>query len=342
MSNIDVEVLGALIAALGALMVSVVGFIATRANQKTLATLEADLATQAAERNARLEYEFEARKRLYNECAPLLFELSEEAERALGRIRGLARTAAGGDLEPGPRSWLRRGYYRNSTYYRLLAPLAIGKLLRHKLTRLDLSLDPAIHWQYALCKQLGDTFTDDFRLASSPPVLRYDPHSDDAETRRKTDTAIYWQQGVPRGILDNAISGLLREDPDGQRHLLTYGEFEAAVANEESEVARHIKRVEYLLQDFHPGTRPVLWRVLLAQACLYRALILAGDNLPPQPGLWNTIWEDDEIDSFSWLQRRADSGDARNEMAVALTYCRTRTESVLHRLAVNPPPNTTL
>ena len=82
----------------------------------------------------------------------MLFELSELAGRALGRIVGLARTAADGDLDEA-RSWLNREYYRRSTYYRLLAPLAIRQLLRRKLTHLDLIVDLAT--QKRRCSEEG-------------------------------------------------------------------------------------------------------------------------------------------------------------------------------------------
>ena len=131
------QVVAAFVTSSTSLVVAFFSFFTARSNQRDVERLRADLADRNAQRHARLEYEFEARKRLYQECGPPLFELSELAERALGRIVGLARTAANGNLGDDGRSWLGRGYYRRSTYYRLLAPLAMGKLLSAKLTHLD-------------------------------------------------------------------------------------------------------------------------------------------------------------------------------------------------------------
>lgn len=33
------------------------------------------------------------------------------------------------------------------------------------------------------------------------------------------------------------------------------------------------KRINYLLTDFHPAKRPVLWRILITQAHIYRSIV---------------------------------------------------------------------
>ena len=165
------QVWAAIIAAAASLLVALASLLSSWRTQKRsrdsqieLEELKDQLAERASIRDAWLEYEFEARKRLYEECAPLTFQLSEQSERALGRIYGLARTAAAGDLDP-EKSWLSRDYYSNSTYYRLIAPLSVGLLLRRRLTHLDLSIEPNVQWQYTLVRVLMDSFTDDFELA---------------------------------------------------------------------------------------------------------------------------------------------------------------------------------
>ena len=287
----DPEVAVALVAAGASLVVAAVGTVSAALAQRTsrrsseeLEQVKAQLAERSAERNAWREYEFEARKRLYAECAPLIFQLSELGERALGRILGLARTAAAGDLDD-ERSWLKRDYYRESTYYRLIAPLSLGRLLRRRLTQLDLSIDPYVRWQYTVVRVLMDSFTDDFDLAGlSADVeldhddrLTYLPHAPDAGERRLDDPAIYWQQGVPRGILDDAINALLVKGDDGSERVIEFHEYQALrrARGDDADVCRAFDRVAYLFDQFHPRTRPVLWRILVAQACLYRTLARA-------------------------------------------------------------------
>lgn len=348
--TVDIKIWVALIAAGASLLVAVVGYLGTRGNQKALEILRADLAEKAATRNARLEYEFEARKRLYKECGPLLFQLSEFAERALGRIGGLARTAASGDLDPG-RSWLGRGYYSLSTYYRLFAPLAAGRLLQNKLTHLDLSLDPAIHWQYALVKQLADSFTDDFVLArgdvdrdgaagASNATLRYDPHHDDAETLRRRDSATYWQQGVPRGILENAVSALIVSDADGRERVMDFREFQEAFAGGSLSVRAAFDRIGYLFDGFHPRSRPVLWRILIAQAFLYRAFLAAQPSELPAATLWSQLRQPGDLPDLDWRgpDERAEIPDAHlaREIEIGAGYAKQATAGTLSRLREKP------
>ncbi|HEY0714780.1 MAG TPA: hypothetical protein VGF45_19015, partial [Polyangia bacterium] len=95
-----------------------------------LENLRSRIADESAQRSAERAYEFEAKKRLYLECEPLLFQLHLYAEDAVSRIRNLARAGQAGKL--GRNGWLSNGYYRLSTYYKLLAPLAIFRLMSRR------------------------------------------------------------------------------------------------------------------------------------------------------------------------------------------------------------------
>src|SRR5215207_1749089 len=141
-----------------------------------LKRLEAELANKTAEQDARRDYEYEARKRLYHEIEPYLFLFLELSGGAINRIFRLAYTAKEGNLDPNA-GWLSGpGYFINSTIYRLIAPLAAFKLIQRRLTLFDLELDPKINIQYSLGKCLYSTFSDDFDLAKSYPSLEYEPY----------------------------------------------------------------------------------------------------------------------------------------------------------------------
>lgn len=315
----------ALIAAAGSLVVALFSaFAAYRAQklsienqaelqryQKDLKRLQAELDERRADRDARRDYEYEALKRLYQECSPLLFVLAEQANAAYGRIQGLAQSAAQGKLS-GKNSWLtakRYRYYRLSTEYRLLAPLATLKLLQQRLTQFDLSLEPEIRLMYALARQAGRVIGDDFDLARCGTTpLAYDPHSERAQELAQTQPAVYLQQGVPRGILDNAIESLLLRESGASPRVMSYLEFENARSLQDSPTRNAFDRIEYLLADFHPRTRPVFWRVLLATANIYRALMLVADR-----GAQNAVSLsatqllaalDSEQASFDWREDR--------------------------------------
>lgn len=333
---VEAAVVSAFVAAGAALAVSVVSWLSSRSNQRTgiknqvelqryqrdLIRLQAELNEKDAERNARRDYEYEALKRLYQECSPLLFQLSEQASSAYGRIRGIAESAAQGNLDPGANSWLtsdRYRYYRASTEYRLLAPLATLKLLQQRLTRLDMSLDPEIRLIYSLARQAERVISDDFLLARAvSPELAYEPHKPDAQLLRASNPARYWQQGVPRGILDSAVETLLVKDSEEQRRVMSFLEFEVARKQTDSVVGKALERISYLFVNFHPGERPILWRVLLATASIYRSIGLLANREHARKGWPDAehllLMSDEETKAFDW---RADRNNEAQDFEVS-------------------------
>ncbi len=94
-----------------ALVSGFVSYIVGKKNQRQVAELaektesvKSKLQEALAEKKAGLDYEYDARKRLYQATEPLLFQLAELSEDALHRIYSLARVAKRGDLGPDSRS----------------------------------------------------------------------------------------------------------------------------------------------------------------------------------------------------------------------------------------------
>ena len=331
-SRMPPALIAALIAAGASLLVAVISALAAFLAQKRsienqaelqryqadLKRLQAELDDRRAERDARRDYEYEALKRMYQECSPLLFVLVEQAGSAYGRIQGLAQTAAQGNLV-GPDSWLtasRYRYYRLSTEYRLLAPLATLKLLQHRLTQFDLSLEPGIRLMYGLARHAGRVIGDDFDLAQAGATpLAYEPHHTQAQSLRQAQPAVYWQQGVPRGILDNAIESLLVRESGAAPRVMSFLEFEHARTEQDGPTRNAFERIGYLVADFHPRTRPVFWRVLLATAGIYRALIRVADrnthDIASLHAAQLLATVDAERDSFDWRADKHDADDGR-------------------------------
>ena len=132
------DVIVAIIALVSSLITAIITAIFTKKNEIRLKHLENDLAVKRAEQDARRDYEYEARKRLYQECEPVLFQFAELSESAIRRIYALARNAKEGNLGP-DRYWLSTDhYFIRSTIYRLIAPLAAFKLLQHRLTNMPI------------------------------------------------------------------------------------------------------------------------------------------------------------------------------------------------------------
>lgn len=289
-SEYDPIIIVALIAALSSLLVAVVGYFSTRRNQKTLSSiqqsnqreleaLKVELAERQAEKDARRDYEYEARKRLYQECEPLLFQLAEVSGDALYRIFSLARSARRGDITPNDGGWLSgAGYYMATTVYKLLSPTAYLKLIQRRLTLVDLSLDPKVRAHYMLAKALYDSFIDDFGFASIDPVIEYDPNIKDWKKRRKEDPQKYWRQGLTWGRLDLASDGLLVREPPDTLRLMNYGEFEEVFSDIDSQLYSVFASLIDVFNDFHPSTRPILWRILITQAHIYKAIERASQH----------------------------------------------------------------
>jgi hypothetical protein len=250
-----------------------------RKTQTELQKSQAAITEVQAEQQSRRDYQHEARKRLYHEFEPLIFELMESSENATDRIRGIARSARRGDL---PGWFLSNEYYIASTMYYLIVPVAVYKLMRRRLTAVDLRLDSNIATLYRFTKQIAWCFTDDFALAKDKNLpqlsLDYTPNDRSWEERRRegeTGEKKFWRQGIPYGRLDNAAECLIvREyEPDGDLRIVSFGEFESEWHKAGSNTQRTFAIVQDVFTGFHPRTRPVLWRILIAQAHLYYAIL---------------------------------------------------------------------
>lgn len=317
-----IGVVGSMIAAAVALITAFINQRATRKNQRELVehqlgmkaleaqfaeklqSLKAELDEQKAEKDARRDYVYEARKRLYQECEPLLFQLYEMSIGGMKRIRSLARTARDGDLGPLKTSWLsNEEYYTLSTIYMLMSPLTIFKLIQQRLTLVDLTVDPHIKAQYLLAKNLYLSFTADFKLARQSPFLEYNPHLTE---RRDESPAVYWRQGLAVGRLDKAVSALLLCESNNTYRCMSFGEFETAYRNPELLVSQNFKEVTEIFLNFHPKSRPVLWRILITQLHLYKAIARVSESndykLQGEPFLLEHISEEDRKE-FDWREK---------------------------------------
>jgi hypothetical protein len=252
-----------------------------------------------SEQDSRRSYEYEARKRLYQECEPILFQFVELSDSALVRIRALAKNAKQGNLGPKRYNLSLEHYFIRSTVYRLLGPMVVYKLLQQKLTTIDLNLSPVINLQYQLSKILYYTFSSAKELAESKPQIPYDPDQigeelDNQGQEEKVELRIkepqkYWLQGLKVGKIENLVNTLIMNETNGNTFIKSFGEFETEFFEQESwrmlfekekgapsDKNNHPFEIFFTLfsaeKGFHPKSRPVLWRILLTQAYIYQAL----------------------------------------------------------------------
>jgi hypothetical protein len=299
--------------------------------------LKGELDETSAIKKARRDYEFEARKRLYAECEPLLFQALELAEDAQGRIVSVARTARIGKIRPDGTGWLTprpgQGYYYKSTAYMLLAPVTSYKILQRRLTMIDLSLEGRLQTQYDLLKLIFLSFTRDFDLARREPRREYQPDEADPGVRNRDallrdEPQIYWRQGLYRGVLEMISEALITDaEPTAPTARVgsrckSLGEFWAELDDQESRIGQLSGEVAALLQGFHPERKPVLWRVLVAQYRLYQAflgMLGSEDGSPTLHPLAETDFKE-----LSWRKREDDlvDDDVRSIVEEADAYVR--------------------
>lgn len=313
----DPRIIAAIITAVASAIIAIASAIwsyyTTRKNQMDLAEMKVAQQERQAERDARRDYEYEARKRLYEQYEPLLFQLVELSEDALYRVYSLARSARTGHLTEAQGGWMSApDYYLLSTIYKLLAPIVIFKLMRRRLTLVDVNMDARIGTQYTFAKILYLTFTCDYEMAKMEPVLAYKPNVNGWAQLRQTDPRQYWRQGLALGRLDNALDDLLIEK-NGVTRLRTFGEYQTLFYKRLEDDQANSYSLTDIFHEFHPHTRPALWRVLITQAHIHRMIVLGvgRDKCEPLQKLKKqmTIPKNQRL-AFDWREKYCDVPDS--------------------------------
>ena len=304
------QALVALITAVASLVVSVVTAAVSssfrRRSETELAKLENQLTEEQSERAARRAYVYDARKRLYTEFQPVLFQMTERCSGAMVRIKGIAESVRADSISKTGRlgdGWERDPNYMKSTSWDLLAPSALFRIGQQKLTVVDMSVDKMTAWQYLLARELYSSWGMGPDLAAENPVL---PHDDkEAETR----------QYILSNHLEEIADFLIRHNEQGQLSLIRFSDFSGAFFTDR-EFAEALRHITCPLASFHPQRKPVLWRILLVQAHLHAAIIktfaTAADDRPqrihPVNALTPAEWDD-----FDW---RPDDSVSREDAVV--------------------------
>lgn len=287
-------------------------------NEQTKCSVEkikSELEESKSLNTARRDYEYEARKRLYREYEPLLFLFVVTAADALHRIHSLARWSRKEGIREDGTGWLEgKTYCLSSTIYYLLAPLAIFKLIQRRQTLMDLQLDPCILSHYTIARCIYISYSDDFDFAKAYPSLDYSPNCLEWERKRNTDPAVYWRQGLPVGRLDSALESMIVQNDECQR-IMSFGEFEMAYFNPISDLSAAFETVTDVFAGFHPKTRPVLWRILIAQSYMFSAFTQQQFSTNK-----TTPWIVESLDSKERLDWRVSDQDADEKLALVQPF----------------------
>jgi hypothetical protein len=250
---------------------------ATRRANREVELLKSALSRESAEEQARRDFEYEARKRVYAECEPIVLKLAESSDYAAARIIGLADPRRWTELRAtrDTRSYwmLSRSSELISTAHALLEPLGLFTLLGEKTTLVDLSHDPRLLEIYRLARAAYQVHMNDYTIAALQPALPYDPVVPGWRDKRAENPATYWWQGITRVRLDPAIELCIHRDAG---RITTIGEFERRYLElydtPEDSRAKSLGLFCNPLYDFRPEDRPVYWRMLMCLLLVYRGI----------------------------------------------------------------------
>lgn len=272
MNDSDLKIIVALAAAIASVLVSLISFVSMRSNQRDIEKLKAKLADSKSEADAKRDYTYEALKRLYSQYEPIRFHLVEACESSQELIAQLAKIASTdevGDIGRFPRG----NYLRISRVYHLLLPAVYFKIVQTRLTLIDLEASRSTFLQYLLAKQIYVLFTRDSEIADFFSLV-YTPYVQGWRELRSQNPQRYRRQGFTTGRLENTLSIFLKSSSDELPNILSFGEFETLISStDQPNYNSPLGAAMDLFDEFDPITRPVLWRMLLAQSILHALFI---------------------------------------------------------------------
>jgi hypothetical protein len=307
--------------------------------------LKSELAQKSAAEDARRDYEYEARKRLYAECYPLLFQSLDLTQTARRRVVSLARTARSG-AEPGPTpsgiradgtGWLDHyGYYYLSTVYFLVAPLTSFRILQRRLTAIDLRLEAGLQGQYEALRLMFQGFEADFDLAELDHT-KYEPDTADTgrpnwQELRRDEPAIYGRQGFYAGTLDTVVERLIATSQP--QRCKSFGEFCAELNKNDQATLDFKNNVDEVFIGFHPKRKPILWRILVTEVALDEAFLelqSSPTNLAERLAeVAKRFASAGNVKTFDWRSSPQDATDeeVRKPLEIAAEYLRGKSDEM--------------
>ncbi len=187
------------------------------------------------EKSAEREYNLEARKRLYSAIGPLRFQLLLACRDVSTRINNYGSD----DLSY---SMTTRGYYGQSTLYRLLRPIAISELIERQITYADFSVDPTGVELLRLKKAAFMAFTDGDTILNHPNADWYDE-----------------KEHVFSGTLSRVASVLIIRDEDisSKERPMHFHEFQSFISDPQT--FEEFSPFNDILNSFTIAKKPIFW-----------------------------------------------------------------------------------
>ncbi len=217
------------------------------AKAKSEAQLKKEIEEYLGERSVERNYRAEARNRLYLAVGPLRFQLLVAAAELSNRVERIGDGKYVYDMSI-------KGYFGQSTAYRMLRVLAIAELIERQVAYADFAVDPEMR---ALLKFKRQAFL----CLSSHRVSLGHPQED--WTRQ--------QQHVFYDVLGIIASAMIIQESPTSSRVLRFDEFSALAG--EQDVLQRIDPLPRLINGFTVESKPIFWLRLLALAELCIGLL---------------------------------------------------------------------
>jgi hypothetical protein len=311
-TGMNTKMLEYLIPGLIAAFASIAAAIIAASNQSKLKKLE----EAKAEQDARRDYEYEARKRIYHELEPLIFLHIEDSDRAYNHIKELANMAKLGTLSANltlSGDLVEDNYYLKATIYKLIRPMAVFSLMQQHLTSYDIQLDDYLRLQYILAKCLYFSCTDDYYVALGSKkkedyklclICRFHgslKHPEDKEKREHPNHIVYNILGMTQGVTDSLANSLIKfDDNDNTYRVMTFDEFQIKHFDKYVKMTPSMQKICEVIskmnfnnfknrEDFPRYV--LLWRILVLHACIYSVMKYLRQKQSQQQDNPNTTHE---------------------------------------------------
>lgn len=256
-------ILAAIVTGSLGLIASLVSLFFTRRTQEGQIELKDRLDRMAREEDAWRSYEFEARKRLYADVRPLLFQIAENSHLGRDRIIRVLKNEV----------QLRDKKDISTSSLWIFAPLVLGRELQRRLTNVDLKLDSAVRAQYIVIREMLTNFHAGRAIAAVEPRIPYrENHDEKRENDHEQRGHLTWSQ------LERVIELFTVREKDGPTRPLRQGEFEDVLASDRLKIEAKLKVVYDLFGNLSPNSSRVLGRLLLAQSAFMHVLIEMQDS----------------------------------------------------------------
>lgn len=326
----DLGLIGAVATVVSAVITGLISIYFKSRADRQIEMLKAELGYDSKIKSARIDYEYEARKRLYKEVEPILFAAQLAAKSLGGRLASFTHRIRDGYITLDKRTnWLTIDqYFQQSTAYWIFLPMTYYRHISRNISQFDISLDPVIGKKFMVLGIFQSIPVADFILAQMEcATIPYDPYNKDANNKvRNADPAQYRFQGIVRGDVERIVSMMMTDDE--RLAPLEWFMFERQLGTANSDLHEAYKPVKDILANFHPMTHPVVWRAMIAYVLLCDFFTKAQefsldefDALAPQSD-WMRF-------DYRATDREINEAVPRGHYEAARTYVRDRLEEKL-------------